>query len=69
VIAFYRQEESTPSTPHVRRARRLVASTFLQRQGDSADSAPPVAAWKAWLLAAWVVAVTLLYFAGMLGLL
>ena len=54
---------------HLRRARRLVASTFFSRKPAPTDDAPPVPAWQAWLFAAWAVFVTALYFATMLGFL
>ena len=52
----------------LRRARRIVASTFFARDPQPADTAPPISAWRAWLFAGWVVLVTSAYFARMLGL-
>ncbi len=49
-------------------ARRVVASAFYPLEGEPAEPAPPVRAWQAWLFAAWVVIVTGVYFATMLGL-
>ena len=54
---------------HLRRARRLVASTFFARKANPTDGAPPVPAWQAWIFVAWVVTITALYFAAMLGFL
>jgi hypothetical protein len=45
-----------------------VASTFLDPRSEPGENAPPVAAWKAWAFAGWVVAVAVVYFATMLGL-
>jgi len=61
--------EKSAAGRHVRAARRLVASTFLPEQPRATDSAPSIPAWRAWLFAAWVLVVTAVYFAGMLGLL
>lgn len=52
----------------LRLARRFVASTFLDRRPEPGESGPPIAAWKAWAFAGWVVAVAVVYFATMLGL-
>ena len=65
MIAFYRQTDESTSTMAVRRARRLAASSLLSQESPPARSTPPVAAWKAWLFAAWVVVVTGVYFAHM----
>ena len=67
MIAFYRQTDGPTSTTAVRRARRLVASSLLEQESHPACSTPPVATWKAWLFAAWVVVVTGFYFAHMFG--
>jgi hypothetical protein len=52
----------------LRRARRIVASTFFARHPHPADTARPISAPRAWLFAAWVALVTGAYFARMLGL-
>ena len=51
------------------RARRLVASTFFQHHSEPSENAPPIPAWRAWIFAGWVVIVTGVYFATMLGVL
>ena len=50
-------------------ARRLVAATFFSHEANPTDNAPRVPAWQAWVFAAWVLVVTALYFATMLGFL
>ena len=52
----------------LRRARRIVALTFFARDRQSGETTPPIAAWRAWLFAGWVVLVSGAYFARMLGL-
>jgi len=52
----------------LRLARRIVAAAFFPHDADPAENAPPIPAWRAWLFTAWVVLVTGLYFATMLGL-
>ena len=59
--------ERSPVHRHVRAARRLVASTFLPAPARAADDAPSIPVWRAWLFAAWVLVVTAVYFASMLG--
>ena len=50
-------------------ARRLVAATFFSHGANPTDNVPRVPGWQAWAFAAWVVLVTTLYFATMLGFL
>jgi hypothetical protein len=50
-------------------ARRLVAATFFRHDADPTDNAPLVPTWQAWAFTAWVVIVTAIYFATMLGFL
>ena len=52
----------------LRRARRVVASAFFNRDRKPPENAPPISAWRAWLFAGWVVIVTGAYFAATLGL-
>ncbi len=47
-------------------ARRIVAATFLR--GPDEDRGPRIAAWKAWLFAAWMVFAAVAYGLSMLGL-
>lgn len=54
-------------TCRLREARRVVAAALLGGPSDAADRPKPVAAWKAWLFAAWVVIATGAYLAAMLG--
>ncbi|HID78200.1 MAG TPA: hypothetical protein EYP56_19680 [Planctomycetaceae bacterium] len=49
------------------RARRWVAATLLPHGGRD-DKTRPIAPWKAWLFAGWVVGVVLTYAGYMLGL-
>lgn len=51
----------------LRRAHRLVASTFFERPLERTRDVPPIPAWKAWAFAGWVVIVTTIYLATMLG--
>jgi nitroreductase len=66
-------DQMDPKTVRFRRrldqARRLVAATFFRHEAHPAEKAPPVPAWRAWAFVAWVVIVTAVYFATMLGLL
>jgi len=48
-------------------AHRLVASVLLAHASEPTENAPPVAAWRAWLFAGWVLLVTGVYSAAMLG--
>ncbi|MFH1264837.1 MAG: hypothetical protein ABIK89_03875 [Planctomycetota bacterium] len=48
-------------------AHRLVVSTLLEQGSKPIENAPPVAAWRAWTFAGWVVIVTGVYLATMLG--
>jgi len=61
MIAPLREIEPQPAEVRrrFRQARRLIAATLLGPSGEPAGQAPPVPAWQAWLLAAWVVTVTL----------
>ena len=45
------------STPSMRRAHQVVAKTLLPAPVPPRETAPPVIAWKAWALTAWIVAV------------
>jgi nitroreductase len=63
------ERETVQTRRHLWRARRLVASMFLEHEPAPRDNAPPVAAWQAWVFAGWVVLVTGVYFATMVGLL
>ncbi len=71
MIAPLRQPDSW--TPEVRRqlraAREMVATTRLQPAAERVSPVPPVPRWAAWLFTTWLVLVTALYGAYMLGLL
>jgi hypothetical protein len=60
--------ERAETRQRLRLARRFVASTFLGHRSEPGENAPPIAAWKAWAFAGWVVTVVVVYFATMLGL-
>jgi hypothetical protein len=59
--------EKAETRRRLRLARRLVAWTFLRHRPEPAAGAAPIAAWKAWVFAAWVAIVTGVYLATMLG--
>ena len=71
MIAPLEQVDAETAETHrrLRLARRLVASTFFRHRPEPIENAPPISAWRAWGFAAWVVIVTGVYFATMLGLL
>ncbi len=62
------QRPTTKSRRRLRRAHRLLAHLFLE-SSPQAEAPRPVSTWKAWIFVAWVVVVTGVYFATMLGLL
>jgi hypothetical protein len=59
--------ETAETRRRLRLARRLVASTFFQHRPEPREDAPPIPAWRAWGFTAWVVIVTAVYIATMLG--
>ncbi len=61
--------QTAQTRQRLRLARRLVAWTFFQQRHTPAENGPPIPAWRAWLFTAWVVIVTTVYFATMLGFL
>ena len=70
MIAKIQQTEDRRRSPRMRRAHRLVASTLLKKtKAAFTGDGPPVAAWRAWLFAAWVATATAAYAAYMVGLL
>ena len=66
-------DQMDPKTAELRRrlrkARRLIAARFLRHDADPTDEAPPISAWQAWAFVAWILIVTAVYFATMLGFL
>ena len=50
-------------------AHQVVAAALLEPQPESGAKGPPIPARRAWLYVAWVVGVTAVYFASMIGLL
>ena len=69
MIAPIQQPEACCRSAEMRRAHRLVASSLLTERSYPADGVPPVRRWKAWLFTGWVVVVTGVYFAYMIGVL
>ena len=69
MIAPIEGPKATASSPGVRHARRLVASTLLKRRSHPTDRPGLMSAGRAWLLTAWVVVVAAVYFVCMAGLL
>ncbi len=65
MIAPLKEPPRRPLSQGMRRARRWVASTFLDE--ESVDVGPRVAAWKAWLFAAWVATIALAWLGCMLN--
>lgn len=65
MIARYRPPASSLSDDaterRLRRARLAVARSLFDESGENA-LAPPVAAWKAWLLVGWATTVAIGYF-------
>ena len=62
-------DPETTETRRMRQARHLVASSLLAERRESVVDAPPVPRARAWLFSAWVVVVTVVYFAHLAGLL
>lgn len=50
----------------LRKARRIVAAMLFGPPTPTTAEPPPLAAWKGWLFAAWVVGVTAVYVWAML---
>lgn len=48
---------------------RQIVAAMLERKRPPEDTPPPMPAWRAWMFAGWVVVVTAVYFATMMGLL
>jgi len=69
MIAPLRETETATleTRQRLHRARQLIASTLLRPDPYPEESARPVAPWRAWLFAAWVVVVTAVYLAYMAG--
>ena len=59
--------EATRRRGRLFRAHRLVAWTFFERRAEATRDVPPIPAWRAWTFAGWVVIVTTIYLATMLG--
>ncbi len=59
MIAFIQPPEKSRRPPRLQRVHRLLAATLLPSRYVHSDSAPPIAGWKAWLLAGWLTIVAL----------
>jgi len=68
MIAPLRQTKPVRRSPALRRAHRLLASTLLTKSARTADDAPLIPRWQAWLFTLWVAAACAIYFAHMLRL-
>lgn len=61
MIAPLRDTTVSPSKRKLLRARMAVASALLPARKPA--TAPPLAAWKAWLWTAWIVLIAALFVA------
>ncbi len=66
MIAPIREADQPTTTPGMRRARRMVASTFLKRQ-EGSEKTSWVPRWQAWVFTGWILIVSIAYFSSMLG--
>ncbi|MBU4270806.1 MAG: hypothetical protein KKE86_04200 [Planctomycetes bacterium] len=58
MIAFIRPPEESPRRSPLRRVHGLLGAALLPpRTAPPAGDAPPIAGWKAWLFAGWLLAV------------
>jgi len=68
VIAPLPQTDPRSARPsRLHQAHRLIVATLLKHRSQAADHRPPIPAWKAWLLTAWVVLTTGVYLLAMSG--
>ena len=57
MIAFIRPPEESPPRSRLRRMHGLLGAALLPQRTAPAGDAPPIAGWKAWLFAGWLLAV------------
>jgi len=69
MIAPIQQEPRPQRSLALRRAHRLLVSTFFREPDRTADIGQPIPAWKAWVFTAWLVGTVAIYLAHMLRLL
>jgi hypothetical protein len=76
MIAPVKRRKASVTSPGIHRARQVLASMLLTERPRGAkdgsaipatDALPPMPAWRAWLLTAWVIVVVAAYFASMAG--
>ena len=70
MIAPLREQETSglaAASRQLRRARRVVARTLLPEADSRESAAPPVPAWQAWLLVAWMAVTAAVYVALLFG--
>ena len=67
MIAPIQKTEQRPRRTGIHYARQLVAASLLKKRAYRDDNAPQIAPWKAWLTTAWIVVVTAVYGAYMIG--
>ncbi len=68
MIARFREPlQDSPASRNapLERARRILAAAILVE--PIADSPPEVSAWRAWLMVTWMIAVSAVYAASMVG--
>jgi hypothetical protein len=53
MIAFIKPPEKSSRSPRLHHVHHLLAETLLSAS-DAANSAPPIARWKAWLFVGWL---------------
>ena len=61
------EDDAPVATDELLRARRLVGSVLLPARA-AAPAVPPIPVWQAWLVAGWMVFVTIAYATRMAGL-
>ena len=67
MIAPIQKTPERPCRTGIHYARQLVAASLLRMRAYRDDTAPKIAPWKAWLTTVWIVVVTAVYGAYMIG--